>query len=83
MVAADVDAALRVARLQIELARRLGDLLEHELRIELDEVSPSTVWPAARNSSTASGSRNSIPSSVTIRRQPRSRTSIASSLRIS
>src|SRR4029453_8841010 len=27
-----------VARLQIELARGLGDLLEHELRIELDEV---------------------------------------------
>ena len=43
----------------------------------------STRWPAARKYSTASGSMNSMPSSETIRRQPRSRTSIASSLRIS
>ena len=49
----------------------------------LTRLSPSTVCPAARNSSTASGSRNSMPSSVTIRRQPRSSVSIASSLRIS
>ena len=34
VVAADVDAALGVARLQVELARRLGDLLEHEVGIE-------------------------------------------------
>src|SRR5918911_4576169 len=46
-------------------------------------LSPSTFWPAARKYSTASGSMNSTPSSETIRRQPRSRTSIASSLRIS
>ena len=45
--------------------------------------SPSTFWPAARKYSTASGSMNSMPSSETIRRQPPSRTSIASSLRIS
>ena len=36
MVAADVDGLLRVARLQVELARRLGDLLEHELGVEED-----------------------------------------------
>ncbi len=45
--------------------------------------SPSTFWPAARKYSTASGSMNSIPSSETIRRQPRSSVAIASSLRIS
>ena len=45
--------------------------------------SPSTFWPAARKYSTASGSMNSMPSSETIRRQPPSRTSIASSLRMS
>ena len=45
--------------------------------------SPSTCWPAARKASSASGSRNSIPISVTIRRQPRSSTAMASSLRIS
>src|SRR3954452_4418691 len=49
----------------------------------LTRFSPSTVCPALRKYSTASGSMNSIPSSVTMRRQPRSRTSIASSLRIS
>ena len=38
VVAADVRAALGVARLQLELARGLGDLLEDELRIELDQV---------------------------------------------
>ena len=38
MVAADVHAALGVARLQVELARRLRDLLEDELGVELDEV---------------------------------------------
>src|SRR4051794_25535017 len=43
----------------------------------------STFWPAARKYSTASSSMNSTPNSETIRRQPRSRTSIASSLRIS
>ena len=33
-----MDAVLGVARLQLELARRLGDLLEHELRVEEDRV---------------------------------------------
>jgi hypothetical protein len=33
VVAADVHGVGRVARLQVELARRLGDLLEHELGI--------------------------------------------------
>ena len=46
-------------------------------------LSPSTFWPASRKYSTASGSMNSTPSSDTSRRQPRSRTAIASSLRIS
>ena len=49
----------------------------------IDAFSSSTCWPAARKASTASGSRNSIPISVTIRRQPRSSTAMASSLRIS
>ena len=44
---------------------------------------PSTFWPALRNSSSDSSSRNSTPSSDTIRRQPRSSVSMASSLRIS
>jgi hypothetical protein len=34
VLATDVDRALAVARLQVELARRLGDLIEHELGIE-------------------------------------------------
>ena len=37
VVAADVHGALRVARLQVELARRLRDLLEDEVRVELDD----------------------------------------------
>jgi hypothetical protein len=45
--------------------------------------SPSTRWPAFSKYSTASGSMNSTPSSDTIRRQPLSSVSIASSLRIS
>jgi hypothetical protein len=38
VVAADVDAVRRVARPDVELARRLGDLLEDELGVELDVV---------------------------------------------
>ena len=38
VVAADVERVLRVPRLHVELARRLRDLLEHEVRIELDEL---------------------------------------------
>src|SRR5829696_7805730 len=38
VVAADVQAALRVARLQLEGARRLGRLLEQEVGIEPDLV---------------------------------------------
>jgi hypothetical protein len=34
VLAAEVDALLGVARLHVELARRLGHLLEHELGIE-------------------------------------------------
>ena len=37
-VAADVHAALRVARLQVELARRLRDLLEDPVWVELHEL---------------------------------------------
>jgi len=36
VVAADVHAIRRVARLHVELVRRLRDLLEHEVGIELD-----------------------------------------------
>ena len=32
-----MDRVLGIARLHVELARRLRDLLEHEVRIELDE----------------------------------------------
>ena len=46
-------------------------------------TSPSVFWPAWRNSSTASGLANCTPISETIRRQPRSRTPIASGDRIS
>jgi hypothetical protein len=37
-VAADVDRVLRVPGLDVELARRLGDLLEHKVRVEEDSV---------------------------------------------
>jgi hypothetical protein len=37
VVASDVHGVLRVARLEIELGRRLRNLLEHELGIELDD----------------------------------------------
>ncbi len=46
-------------------------------------VCSSTVWPAWRNSSTASGFTNWMPISETIRRQPRSRISTASGERSS
>ncbi len=38
MLAADVHAALGIARLQVELARRLGDLLEQEVGVEAHAV---------------------------------------------
>jgi len=38
VVAADVHAVGRVARLHVELARGLGGLFQHELRVELDHV---------------------------------------------
>jgi hypothetical protein len=38
VVAAHVDGVLGIARLELELARRLRDLLEHEFRIEEDLV---------------------------------------------
>ena len=44
---------------------------------------PSTVCPASRNTSTASGRMNSTPISLTMRRQPRSSVATASSDRIS
>ena len=43
----------------------------------------STLWPAARNSRSASGWWNAIPISPRSRRQPRSIVAIASSLRTS
>ena len=46
-------------------------------------LSPSVRMPSLANSSTASGSRNSTPSSLTIRFQPRSSVSTASGERIS
>ncbi len=46
-------------------------------------TSPSTCWPALRNSSTASGLANWTPISLTMRRQPRSSTPTASAERIS
>ena len=45
--------------------------------------SPSTSWPALSKTSIASGCRNSIPSSLTMRRQPRSSSASAASSRIS
>ena len=51
-VAADVDGVGRVAGLDVELARRLRDLLEHEVGVEEDGLS-STFWPASRNRSSA------------------------------
>ena len=38
VLAADVDVPLGVPRLQLELARRLGDLLEDPVRVELHEL---------------------------------------------
>ncbi len=38
LVAADVHGVGRVAGLHVELARRLGHLLQHELRVEPDDV---------------------------------------------
>ena len=46
-------------------------------------TSPSVRWPALANSSTASGLANWMPICETMRRQPRSRTPIASADRIS
>ena len=69
-VAADVDVVLGVAGLDVELARRLGDLLEDELGVEEDRSAPR---PSGRPRGTASSARslsNSTPISVTSRRQP-------------
>jgi hypothetical protein len=71
VVAADVHVFRRVARLHVELARRLGDLLEDPVGVELDELALDLL-AGARNSSSASGFMNSTPSSETMRRQPRS-----------
>ena len=38
VVGADPDAVLRIPGLELELARRLGDLLEDELGVELDHL---------------------------------------------
>ena len=38
MVAADVDGPVGVARDELELARRLGHLLQDEVGVELDQV---------------------------------------------
>ena len=39
VLAADVDGALGVARLEVELGRRLRDLLQDPVRVELDQLS--------------------------------------------
>ena len=72
VLAADVHAPLGVARLQVELARRLRHLLEDPVGVELDELPLDRPGPPWRKSSCASSCWKSTPSSQTIRRQPRS-----------
>ena len=55
-----------------ELRGRLGDLLEHELRVEPARGRPRPSAPPPRNSSSARGSSNCTPISETRRFQPRS-----------
>ena len=74
VVAADVHGVRRVAGLHVELPRRLGHLLEHELRVEADHLAVDPSARPWRNSSTASGLANCTPISETMRRQPASRT---------
>jgi hypothetical protein len=47
VLAADVDRLIRVARPDVELARGLGDLLEHPLRVEVDAVAVLDPLPGA------------------------------------
>src|SRR3954451_17038649 len=82
VVATDVNRPLGVPRLEVELGRGLRQLLDQEFGSSSTSW-PSILWPAARKRSSASSLWNSIPPSETSRRQPRSRTAIASSERIS
>ena len=75
VVAADVDRVARVARLQVELARRLRDLLEDPVGVELDELPVDLLARRLEQAIVGScGSEvpKSMPSSLTMRRQPRS-----------
>ena len=86
VLAADVDVVRRVARLQVELARRLRDLLEDPVGIELDEL-PLDLLPRRleqrRRRLVRLDVPKSMPSSLTMRRQPRSSSCIEYSSRIS
>ena len=75
VVAADVDVVVVVARLDVELTRRLGRPARGSSPGS-EHLLSSTFWPAARNRSSASGFMNSTPISDTIRRQPRSSVAI-------
>ena len=78
-IAADVHVVLGVARVHVELRRRLGDLLEQELRVEAHDARPRRAAPPARKSSSDCGWSNLMPISETSRRHPRSTSSRASS----
>ena len=73
----------RVAGLHVELAGRLGHLLEHELRVELDHVAVHLLPGLGGTARPPPAWRTGSPISETIRRQPRSSTAIASADRIS
>ena len=66
----------------VELARRLRDLLEHEVGVEEDGVVLDPL-PGLAEQVERAVAMNSTPISVTIRRQPLSSVAIASADRIS
>ena len=78
--------SLRVARLEVELARRLRDLLEDPVGVELDELSLDLLACRLEQGDrrlVRLGRPKSIPSSLTMRRQPRSSSCMDDSSRIS
>ena len=82
MVAADVDVVGGVARLDVELARRLGHLLQHPVGVEEDVVALDLLARGAEQVERL-GLQELDPISLTIRRHPRSSVAIESSERIS
>jgi len=83
VIATDVGALVRVARLELEFARSLGDLLEDELGIEADAVLALDGLARAAQQLDGLGQQELDSKLGDDPRQPLSSTSIASSVRIS